>query len=446
LSAFGVSSVSASFPSVSSSSFFSMRFLLFFGGSSSSSSTSHKMGGLSSSLPSGRSKVTRPSATSVPFKEVVYRMQGALFPDDEPETRCMRPRSSSQEKLFNTLLEDVNREGLQRKRTANNGKQPDYARNWVADRLVRTSTISSTSCLACSADTTASISRTNSWASCTSSGSISTLVTSPPNSPNCDKLPLPPLIDDKNFRQKVIHSCRQLRKSKLTPVPLSKSPLLLNDSDNLELRVTSTRSSSQERGGAQGTNVVIARMKRSFSSLLDLANKVQLSYIRTIQFSVPLPLEPGLLSVPQCATNIRSKPKAWTSRPLGYRARASEVQKFAPYLDRLPIRELNFASETNIPLVDFNPEHIAPRVFSPLAFIPPSPLRPRHQLCTPEWRLRPVANPVTLRLKALSNRLYQRGIAWEGRAHTGSLGCGRERLTGVAFEGLGGSRLAFEAK
>lgn len=414
--------------------------------SSPSSSTSHKMCGLSSSLPSGRSKLTRSSASNVSFKEVAYRMQGSLFPDDEPEARCMRPRSSSQEKLFSSLLADVHREGLQRKGTANKGKQPDYTRNWVADRLVRTSTISSTSCLACSADTTASISRTNSWASCTSSGSISTLVTSPPNSPNCDKVPLPPLIDDINFRQKVIHSCRQLRKSKLTPVPLSKSPLLWNDSDGLELRVASTCDSSQDQRGVQGTNVVLARMKRSFSSLLDLANKVQLSYIRTIQFSVPLPLDSSFLSAPQGATNTRSTRKTLSSKPLGYRACPSEVQKFAPYLDRRPIRELNFASETNIPLVEFNPEHSVPRVFSPLAFIPPSPLRPRHQLCTPEWRLRPVANPVTLRLKALSNRLYERGIAWEGRAHTGSLGCGRERLTGVAFEGLGGSRLAFEAK
>ena len=34
-----------------------------------------------------------------------------------------------------------------------------------------------------------------------------------------------------------------------------------------------------------------------------------------------------------------------------------------------------------------------------------------------------------------------RGVRWEGRAVSGSLGCGQDKLTGVAFDGLGGSRL-----
>ena len=376
----------------------------------------------------------------------MYRMQGALFPEEEPESRCIAQKLSAQDKLLSTLLEDVTGIGRRRRIPADKGKQADSSRNWVADRLVRTSTISSTTCLACSADTSSSISRTNSWASYTSSGSVSTLVTSPPNSPSFEKLSLPPLIDDKNFRQGVVHSCRRYRKSKLTPVPLNESPLLLDDSDGLELHVPSKRTSSQACRRVEGKNAVVARMKQSFSNLLELANRVQLSYIRTLQFSIPLPMEPNLLCTPDSTGAPSEEPEFFTSKPFGYRACASDVQKFMPYLDRKPIRELNFTSETNIPLLDVDVEHPVSRVFSPLAFVPPSPLRPREQLSSPEWRLRPVANPVTLRLKALSNRLYERGIPWEGRAHTGSLGCGRERLTGVAFEGLGGSRLAFEAR
>ena len=56
-------------------------------------------------------------------------------------------------------------------------------------------------------------------------------------------------------------------------------------------------------------------------------------------------------------------------------------------------------------------------------------------------RERAVGNPMYLRLKALRNIVWTRGVLWEGRARETSLGGGRERVLGVACEGVGRSAL-----
>lgn len=56
-------------------------------------------------------------------------------------------------------------------------------------------------------------------------------------------------------------------------------------------------------------------------------------------------------------------------------------------------------------------------------------------------RERAVGNPVHLRLKALHNIVWTRGVLWEGRARETALGGGRERVLGVACEGVGRSAL-----
>ena len=56
-------------------------------------------------------------------------------------------------------------------------------------------------------------------------------------------------------------------------------------------------------------------------------------------------------------------------------------------------------------------------------------------------RERAVGNPMYLRLKALHNIVWTRGVLWEGRARETSLGGGRERVLGVACEGVGRSAL-----
>lgn len=57
------------------------------------------------------------------------------------------------------------------------------------------------------------------------------------------------------------------------------------------------------------------------------------------------------------------------------------------------------------------------------------------------WRLRSVGNPVHMRLKALHNMVKRYGMEWEGAARDTALGGGRERVVGVAYEGVGRSML-----
>jgi len=83
-------------------------------------------------------------------------------------------------------------------------------------------------------------------------------------------------------------------------------------------------------------------------------------------------------------------------------------------------------------------------------------------------RMRCIGNPVFWRLKALGNVMWQRGFAWEGRVGSGrtfygqleegrvggggvhggagAFGSGRERIVGVAFDGIGRSALGVEVK
>ena len=57
--------------------------------------------------------------------------------------------------------------------------------------------------------------------------------------------------------------------------------------------------------------------------------------------------------------------------------------------------------------------------------------------------MRPVANPVLLRLQALHNTCQRSAIAWR-RAREGSLAAGKEKMVGVAWEGIGRSGLGWE--
>ena len=61
------------------------------------------------------------------------------------------------------------------------------------------------------------------------------------------------------------------------------------------------------------------------------------------------------------------------------------------------------------------------------------------------WRIRSVGNPVYLRLKALHNVIWKSGRIWEGRGRDTALGGGRERIVGVAYDGVGRSSLSWEA-
>lgn len=58
------------------------------------------------------------------------------------------------------------------------------------------------------------------------------------------------------------------------------------------------------------------------------------------------------------------------------------------------------------------------------------------------WRIRSVNNPVYLRLRALQNVVMSHGLQWEGRGREMSMGGGRDRMVGVAYDGMGSSKLS----
>ena len=60
------------------------------------------------------------------------------------------------------------------------------------------------------------------------------------------------------------------------------------------------------------------------------------------------------------------------------------------------------------------------------------------------WRIRSVENPVYLRLKALHHVIWKSGMVWQGRGRDTALGGGRERVVGVAYDGVGRSSLSCE--
>jgi len=131
-------------------------------------------------------------------------------------------------------------------------------------------------------------------------------------------------------------------------------------------------------------------------------------------------------------------------RPPGYRACYADVSTFLtaePVAARLhpnsiPLRFPYTPASTPVPSRTLT--------FPPPLPIPRSPFRPTEPPPSLLLRLRPIGNPVVLRLLALQNILGERGKEWEGRAPDGALGCGKERLVGVGWEGLGPSGLSVE--
>lgn len=368
----------------------------------------------------------------VTFDEVERSLQGSLFPED-----TSRSRSRSQEKLCDTLFDTVVWQKGERR-----ARRQDRI---VLGASVATLRFEGPRSLGAVSDST--ISRTNSWASTvTDASSTSTCITSPSTSPISNKPTLPPLLEDQVFKQQAMGLFKSRKpKTKLTSVPLDESPLVVSNRPQLVRNDTIKPATAKKESPTKAA--IVTRVRQSVNSLMDFASRVQQSYLR----AVVLQQEYGTPCTSH-GTASNSKPSINSDKPLrptGYRADATDVQRFAPLPSSAPARSLNLTSEHNIPLLPATKSSTAKdpaRVFPPLTFVPPSPLRPRNPPCSPEWRLRPISNPCTLRLRALANVLSGEGIVWEGRAHTGSLGCGKERLTGVAFEGLGGSRLAFEAK
>jgi len=263
------------------------------------------------------------------------------------------------------------------------------------------------------------------------------------------------------------HSCTSKR---LTAVSLTECPLGLPDSES-NIQVDDSK---PEFDGALPSNVrgrkssgLGKRMSVGVSSFVELAKGIQSAYISATLFSVSPITDPYTSDATSQSTSTSHSPPRTTKKvggrthtsssqrtlkPSGYRVLRSDVNVFtAPTPGSLTANTeiIHF-----IPLISpFPPLPSTSRAlittnlkFPPQPLLQSSPYRPRDPPPHLVYRMRPISNPVLLRLRALQNVLMERGKAWEGRGREGGLGCGRERVLGVAFEGKGRSGLGCELR
>lgn len=434
---------------------------------------------------------------AVAFDEVVAAMDGPLFPvNGRPDQAARAKLSPAQRAIYDSMFDVV--EWTAEERMTAMGKLPEDAPAKLRNSAPRDAR---TECVACSLGSTSTsvsasasaapsaepssattVTRTNSWfsfGSRSSRSTASTALTSPASSILSLKspaqaqalLPLAPSSSSSVLHAEprpIRHSCRR---SALAPVPPSEDPLApphpylaraRHTKDHppsaalLARGRTLARSDSRHRA-SQDERGLVRRVGRSVTTLMDIAAQFQRAYVKATLFSVGA----DRLSLSRSRSGSRSPPRARRTpsptrgragrpRPEGYRALAPDVHAFLDAPDEPPCATPQ-RTRTLIPLAQRGgPPCDAPRVFGPPALPPPrSPFRallPPLPGCAGLPRLRPVANPVLLRLQALQNICAGRALVWEGRACEGRMSAGREKLVGVAWEGIGRSSLGWEVR
>lgn len=189
---------------------------------------------------------------------------------------------------------------------------------------------------------------------------------------------------------------------------------------------------------------------------MDLAAQFQRAYVKATLFSVGADLYAysRSRSTSRGTSSSRSPPRHAARgasskdllRPEGYRVCAADVAIFVALpADHPPPQP----TRTLIPLWgagEYAGALTYERVFPLPPPIPRSPFRLPYPPPTIASRLRPVANPVVLRLQALQNVCAGHALAWEGRAKEGRMCAGKEKMVGVAWEGIGRSGLSWEVR
>ncbi|KAG1793859.1 uncharacterized protein HD556DRAFT_1237266 [Suillus plorans] len=433
-------------------------------------STTPPKRGLTSPKPLRNDTTPKPSGgqqRTVSFKEVMSSMDGKLFPLDAAEraeearriagistvsSPSRHHHNSARSDLLLNLLHVVEwQEGERRKAKGKNVERPA--------QLLEQSPLCSTPAPIPSIPSTDSIppmsssvatSRSNSWLSFGSWRSSVTDITSPEasspvsDSPKCStsSLQLPTFYD----------SQRDLSpRSSFVRVSLDETPLSPFKAQRHTQEVQWSRPTvevpslaGQSRGLESMGKSLVRHVSRSVHGIVDVAKGLQSAYISTTMFSV------GAAPSLSCtfSHSRASSSNRRNFRPYGYRARPGDVKKFTSLTTPSPTttspEPIHF-----IPLVSpFPPGSalVVHRSGASHSLIVPSPLRPRTPPTALAYRMRPVANPELLRLRALQNLMYLRGKEWEGRGREGGLGCGKERMLGVAFEGRGPSGLGCEIR
>ncbi|EIW87098.1 hypothetical protein CONPUDRAFT_161708 [Coniophora puteana RWD-64-598 SS2] len=414
----------------------------------------------------------------VSFQDVVHSMEGSLFPLDPAERIEQNRRLSGAStvtsatrqgrksvvctELLDTLLKVVEWEDGERRRMKGKGK--DGGNRPIPGKVTRTN--STPVCSICassfsesgtsSSATTRSESSWFSFGSPRSRTSISTAATTPATSPTpsmrpsfskmASQLTAPaPLVSIPE-----IMPCRHYVGKALVAVPLQDSPLAPEEPKRQIADATSHCSAlgaeSLHPDFAVSASVRGKTFARRFSdsvlSFVNAACGLQTAYIAAISI--------GASSDPFAEDNDDSQVvPAMKPRVEGYRALACDVKTFtAP----APITEVVEETFDSIALVSpFPPPAPAwnpppSQRCSPHSPIILSPLRSRTPPPELVFRMRPIANPALLRLKALQNIMCSHGLPWEGRGRDGGMSCGRDRLYSMAFEGRGRSQLGCEVQ
>lgn len=404
---------------------------------------------------------------TVSFKEVVSCMDGKLFPLDAAEraeearriagistvSSPHRRQASVRLELLHNLLQVVEWQNGERRKAKGKGVER-VAQVLEQSPLCSTPTpIPSfpSNDLILPMSSSVSTSRSTSWLSFGSWRSSVTDITSPDasspisDSPKCStsSLQLPTLYEshhDFTPRSSFVHV--SLDETPLSP-PRPQCHALAGSSSRPVADVPSFAEGDFHRLESMGRTLV-RQVSRSVHGIVDVAKGFQSAYISAAMFSVGASPSPSPSSFSHfCEVHFSRK----SPRPYGYRARPADVKKFTtPSTIATSPEPVHF-----IPLVSPFPitPSVSPQVHrsvSSNSFLIPSPLRPRTPPTALAYRMRPVANPEILRLRALQNLMCARGKEWEGRGREGGLGCGKERMLGIAFEGRGPSGLGCEVR
>ena len=411
---------------------------------------------------------------------------------------------ANQRRLLDALLTEI--EWSEEERRNRKGKQKVHFRRslpCLACSIASASTSSTPS-------TSSSVSRTSSWLSFAASTSSSpadptTPSTSPvPSTSSSSKsgwfkpsmAPRPKSwITSLNNNPKLRHSCNS--HSRFTPVSSSESPLPLNTMHPTHFTSVSyhghRRSTSTVRAAKEGAGLLVRRMSR----FMEIAKEFNQTYVNLALSNSPEPVstDSGEMSnVPDLNWSMRKR----RLRASGYRVDQRDVTTFlnvssfeagssgsgsGPDSDTAPSTSRDNSSSLPPPkyIQLVSPPNSKPprttlpdqlpyqQVFKPLPTSIPfrcHALSELHTLypsvsdssslsCSSSynpllhqvtWRIRSVGNPMYLRLKALHTVIWKGGMVWEGRGRDTALGGGRERVVGVAYNGIGRSSLSWEVK
>lgn len=379
------------------------------------------------------------SSCSVPFRDVSASMRGSLFPFQPDQDFILpdrRKHSRVRVDLLEILLDTVRWEDGERKSIKGKGREQPFT--WSSSTHTMCPTCSSTS----KSSTSTLVSRSASWLNFGGRSSKLSSTSTPPASPMARTIPLignSTSSASSTVPLKPAHSCCG---SRAVVVTLEDSPLYVAPA---RYRSPSPPKESPRTKSFIGSTIA-KRMGTSVSSFLDIASQFQAAYMRATVFSVNLHAE-SIYSYEGRSSRSRSLSSSDDGdelclKPVGYRVKTHDLKVFANFEqeDQDGVDRSVSLTPMLSPMERTRSTPIS-RSSSPIT---PSPLRPREPPTCLQYRIRPIGNPVLLRLRALQNVCCVDNLEWQGRAKEGTLGFGKERLTGVAFEGIGRSGLAWE--